>query len=707
MQKAQRLMYDPVGWDTLGKRIKRDARWHGVFFEYSPKLKFIKDGRAIIHSLYEQHGPDTEITVIIYKKNKSTRQFDLYYTGKINLMSLSITSLYAECNVEQTGFTQKLKNRQDIKVNLSQTISQEGKPLSFVDAVTKDLPQKVILKRFTRDKAYMCGDECIQGTSFIVNDDQTWYILYSFDSSTLSFDEISERFSYGLQASQIDPVTAQKHTHKVTDAGVHRVSFHCHNRMTIIDPIGGSSSFQLLLTYGRPGNYTTEVVGTASSLAAGVIYQQFENDFTITLEKEDEIYIYYKLVCDDVVGGSGQVIFQEDFIEFTPTPVNLITNISIEADTIFPASQASLHLMHEAFTRVVENITDRTDCFRSTLYGRTDSQPVTYPADGDAALKGFANGKRVRGFPEVDNPNYASLKDLIEVAQAVDGAGIGIEIQNGKERVVVEKLPYFYQNVRVVQFAWVKDIEKLVLPEYYFNELDGGYDKWGNEAIGNLDEPNARREFTLPISQIKKKLSLKSPYPASSYLMEQVRREHYTVSQTKDNKFDSDNFLLQFMRDGGVLVVEYADNFENVANVISEATLANVRLSPMRNIINNGALIRGGLYHRDDQKIKLAFGEGNTKLMSKLPGDDYSTFSGNVLETEVSVNKLARPLWIPEGYKFKATVDQHVMSLIEANRYGYIEFAQDDRAWKKGYLLDLEPDPKSEMSTFTVLRANL
>lgn len=706
LERPQLLKYDPIGWDSLGRTIRRDLALHGVFWEYTPRLQFIKDGKDLIHRLLELHGPETEVTLTIYRKNRKTRMFDLIYTGRLNLMKARVTKTYIECNVEQTGFQQKLRTRQDIKVNLSATTSQEGKPLSSITTCTVDLPAKVILKRFTRDKEYVNENNSKPTVSFIVNDNQTWYILLSLDSTTLSFDEIEDRYSYGLQASELDPVEALKYVFQVKDEGEYRFSFDMHNLMNItgLGLSGSGTAFEMLLTYGKPGNYTTEVIGAAGSIGAGVNLYEFENEYTVDLVKDDEVYIYYRLTVIDSVGGAQQIIFKEDAVD---PPVNLISNITIEAHTVFPASQATFHLMHEAFTRVIESITDRKDSFRSTLYGRTDSSPVTYPADGPGALKGFTNGKRVRGFPSSENPNYASLKDLLAVGKAIDCAGLGVEYQDGKERCIVEHISYFYQPTRVAQIPSVSNLEKVVLEEFYYNEIEGGYDKWGDEAIGGLDEPNARREYTLPISQTKKKLSLKCPYPASTYLMETVRRQHYTVSQTKDTKFDNDNFLLQFKRSGGI-VVEYGSDFESVTNVISPETLANVRLSPIRNIIRNGALIRGGLYKKDLGKVVLAFGEGNTAMVSKLPGEAYGLFGlSGPSETSFDIEDLDRALWIPEAYEFVAVVSQEVMDEIQHHPYGYIEFAEDGKNWMRGYILEITQEPDSEQTKFKLLKANI
>lgn len=751
LKTKQRLKHDPVGWDSLGKEYKRETKWHGVFFTYTPRLQFVKDGRAFCHYFYEKHGPTTQITLTVYKKNRRTRHYDLHYHGRLNLMKAVTSTLYFTCNCEQIGFIQKFKNRQDVKVDMSVTTSQEGKTLSTINPISITLPSKVIRKRFLRDKQYRVvpdawqsitsyglgalvyynlknwkslqaanlgntpsegafwteatlGETGLQLVQFDVDAAQTWYIKPSFDQTTLSLDEIETRQNYGLQATEIDPVEALKYDFVVQYGGAHTIDIDAKIRL-ILATGGGSGEFEMVLVYGKQGNYTEEVVDTTGPAwtFSNDLYL-YDNAYTVNLQPNDEVYIFWRLTFS--TGSPTNFIFLEDYVTFEEPISNFTSVISIQADTLYPDTALSLMLKHEIFARVAESITDTKACFTSSYYGRTDSAPKTYVADGEGGLRGIAPGKLVRSFPIESNHIYASFADLLEMAQAVDGVGVGIEVINNKQQVVVEKISHFYKNVRSAQIPYVRDIEKSVLDEFYFNELECGYEKFGDEAVGNLDETNARREYTLPISEIKKKLVLKSPYHASSYLIEQVRRESFSLSNTKDNKFDNDNFLFQLKRVTGGFAVEHNEPFESLANVISPETLINVRLSPMRNIIRNGSYIRSGLYHKDDEIIKLAFGEANTTMVSRLPGEDYSIF-GAVFETSIPINKLAKSLWIPEAYTFKAPLTQELLEEIEADLYGYIEFAVDDKSWKKGYLLEMKPEPDSELTNFKLLRANL
>jgi hypothetical protein len=680
LAKPQRLKYDPVGWDTLGKTVKRDMKWHGVFFEYTPKLKFIKDGKNLVHYFYEKYGIEAELILIINKYNPVTRVYEHDYTGRFNLTTLNISTLYAECNIEQTGFLQKLKNRQDVKVDLKSLVTQGGKAITpnTNETVDVELHSKVILQQFKIEN-YFTDD-------FVVpfSDDGTYYILLNMDAATL--DEIDERFNYPTQYSSLNPVDVLKFVFKVSKEGSHTFVF---------DITGYKSNsptdvrVKWWLVYGKEGSYTQQQVGATED------YGAFETrNFTLThttnLLVGDEVYVYMEM---KYLGSSGP--------EFS-TLWDITFSLSIDAETTFPSTTVPLFLKHEALARITESITDEPDSFRSAYYGRTDSEPTAYPEDGGGSLRGLASGKIIRGFPLAGNSTHINLKDAIESCLAIDGVGIGIETTGNKQRVRMEQLNYFYSPVRVAQFPYVKDIEKSVADDFIYNELEAGYDKWANEELNNLDEFNTKREFTLPITQIKKRLILKAPWSASGYTIEFLRRDPYKEGTNKDNDRDNDNFVIQLRRESGELVTDKDEDFAELNNLISPETVYNAKLSVMRNIKRNGPYIRSGLYHQDDKFVKLAFGEGNTAFTSRL------TSETEVLdETTIAVEDLGQALWLPEIYKFKHKPTRTELEAITANPYGIIEFSATNKNWKKGWLLEQQPDAKSGLISYLLLRANV
>lgn len=731
LQKPQRIK-DPVGWDSSMKTIERDPNWHGVFFKYTPKLQFIKDGKAIIQGLYEQYGIEAEIELFIYKR-ASNRKFEIDYRGRLSLIpgSLVISKLFLTCNIDQTGFTQKLKNRQDVKVNLQSLLTQDGSDITPYTNETHDVTMhsKVIRKIFSSEQRQSISYK----PSEIVD---SKFLQFDLDFNTS--EEIEEKFNIGNAVNTSIPVNL----FTMLEAGEYEFDLRFEfSRYRIANPdpdLVCLPETSYLPTGGNLELYI-QVNGDTPQIFSQTGYNAFGKQSTaytytgsFTLSKGDTITIYGDItssltsttsIHDSLImwGVSSTTSFENPtiasdlpittcFISDVYTTITLNigeppsglsspTTMYVQAASIYPETTVPFVLMHEAFDRVVHSITDEADSFRSTVYGRTDSEPVTYDEDGGYSLKGISRALSVRGFPIATYPIYASLKDLLKTAQAIDGVGIGIEKQDTKERVVVQDLTYFYQPEVGWQLNNVTGLEKVVLDDYFFNELEIGYEKWSNEQINNLDEFNTKREFVLPITQVKKKLSLLSPYIGSGYTFEFLRRDAYTVSSTKDNDRDNDNVIVQMLRDGADFVPQKDEGFDDVNNLISPETSYNLELSPMRNLLRNGRLLRGGLLKQTDKNVTLAFGEGNTEMTSEKTGESLLS------EKQLAISNLPSALWTGEAYKFKAKVTTAKFAEIESNLYKYGEFSETSSKYKKGYLLKMEPD-KDGYTSFLLLRAN-
>lgn len=696
LKQPVRLQYDPEGWNEQGKTRKRDMTWHGVFFEYTQKLRFVKDGRNLVAYFYETYGVEAELVLIVQKFSRAQRTFKTYYTGRFNLTSLKITTLYAECNIEQTGFLQKFKNRQDIKVNLSSLVTQSGKAIEANASETEEieLHSKVLVKNFQTDFTP-------NQTQLAINLNANRFLQISLEPTELN--EIIDFFDYPNQVTDANPVDDKKYNWKIRESGSYTFNINLHQRVYAFTLFGAPptvneediQNLEWFFVYGKPGAYVTISMGQWSHNGAdpivGLIVEPTYSA-TINLNAEDEVYLYADVrVSSDLSGVAPLNVTRfENF------------NVSITANTTVPATNAPVVLLHEAFARVVESITDEPDSFRSEYYGRTDSEPTAYDADGLGSLRGLINGSLIRGFPLVNKPVIISFKDLFEMGRAIDGIGVGITTTGLKQRVHVGPLTDFYKPQRVLQFAFVKDIEKEVATQFLYNELEAGYDRWNNERLNNLDEFNTKSEFALPLTQVRNRLSLRSPVIASGYTIEFVRRDRYIDGTTKDNDRDNDNFIIQLRRDDGSYVTDKDEDFAELNNLISPETVYNAKLSVMRNIRRNGRYIRSGLQHQEEAYIKRTYGEGNTTFSSRL-----SSEAAAINENQVQVKDLDRPLWLPELYTFKVKPTEAQNDALDADPYGLIEFSVSDKDFKKGYLVETVPDDESDLTTFKVLKANL
>lgn len=707
LKKPTLLKHAPVGWDAMDKEFTRDRATHGIFFGYTPKIKFIKDGKAIIHTLYELYGPEAEIVIIIKIRNVSSRKWETDYVGKLNLMTLTISTLYAECNIEQTGFVQKFKNRQDVKVNLQSLVDLDGNAITSFAAETKtvQLHSKTIKKaqHLARTEGAIIDGEHACCVGF-------WYVQTALDSVV---DEIGEYIQYpdGFVNTKLEDAGAPGKYHLKVDAisaGVY--SFDLKFRIKVTSFVNSVNAYdisvKLFLKHknvrtGVLTTYTVNVLDATRPFADPFTYDSGFLDVVLAvnnlaLDTGDEIYYYWQF--------SNSATTSPNYDQFI---FDLAADNYFKATVLstFPATNAPLVLKHEAIARVCQAILGVADPLRSDYYGRVDSEPNVYAADGDGSLRGITNGFQVRGFPIADKPVITSMKDLFESLHMIDGVGMGVETINGKEYVVLEPLSHFYQPVEVFQVDNVKDIEKSVDEDGYYNELEIGYKKWtvSGGRVNHLDEFNTKREYSLPITQVKSKMRMLSPYIAAGHLLETTRRDSYNVSSTKDNENDNEIFIIQLARNGAAYVTAKNEAFQTLTGMISPATVYNADLSPGRCLLRHGSRISSFLQKQKDKSLRLTVIDGNTEVVSKRT-DEANTVTE---DADVAIASLTRPLWLPEIYRFKAPLTVSQMAALTANPYGYISFSNTTQGHKKCYILSAKRDAKTRLISFTTIKANL
>lgn len=691
---------DPVGWDSLGKVIKRDLKWHGIFFDYAPKLRFVKDGRAFIQFYYEKYGIETEILLRIEKLDTLTRQYQVDYVGRLNLTSYKVGTTTVDVNVENTGFLQKLKNRQDIKIDLGSLVSQGNGAIPAFGNEFRNvtLHSRAIQNQFIRTQALDLVSGFYPSLSIPAGQTGNQYILLDIDNATK--DEIKDRQPYGQQINNIDPVSALKYVFKCAVAGDYTFTFNINNGYNSLGTLATGSTLAWFLKHGRIGNYTSHQIGsTFNILGDAIVPINFTATITVSLAVDDEIYIYGLInITPGVLGWAG-FVWKEDFSNGSPT------SITITALTKAPTSVCKFQLIHEVWARMLQSITDTKDPLRSAFYGRTDSEPFAYGSDGDGSLKGITNGNQAR---LIDKPIYVSFKDLFETCRAIDGIGVGIEKSNNNERLRVEPITYFYQAKRLMQLSFVKDIQKEVAIDLYYNQLEGGLDKWTNDKQTNQDEFTGLRNWALPITQIKESLQLKSPYIYSGSSLEVTRRKAGDTS--KDTETDNENFIVQLRRNSGNFDPDRNQDFTSVSGIIDPASAYNLKLSPVRNIKRNGRFLRSFLDKYQASKIRLNLKEGNAGLSSQLATETSSVVEG----ADINISSLDKPLFLAEYYMFKADLTrQQLIDLqvtdpsADKNVWQYIEFSYNDSDWLRGYLVEAKPNPANNECEFKLLRANV
>lgn len=699
---------DPVGWNSLGKTINRRMKWHGIFYEYTPKLKFVQDGRLLIQRVYETYGVQAELLLRIDAWDELTRKYVRDFTGRLNLTTYSIDKDYVELNVEPRGLLKTIENREDTKVNLEASVTQNGSALPALSNTTVTLHSKTIKKnvRAERDVAvpFFGADYGGIGPRYYIPD---------LAANQLN-EDAGEFYSYADQVVTADPIADRKYFLKLNAASNGTWQFN--NDFRVKFTISNSNNTDTLkvdvIIARRKGDtgvvdtYTIPVL-PITTMPDGSYDSGYRDlnclilDFCPTFTDcglNDEFYFFFKFFYVNAGFDSSTNRIQFD----TASTQQLF----MTANTSFPATPGTGTLIFETWERVLRSIADKPNdaIFFSSYYGRTENG---YAADGAGSLRLMLTGNKIRGL---DSKGVTlSLKQLMDFAMAVDGAGIGLERVGTTERVRVEPLTHWYRAQKMMRLTFVKDLQKEVIPELIYSQVKIGYDnKALNEQTNNLDEFNVFREYTTPISVVKNPLSLMTDIVTSGYTIEYLRRNR--EAKTRDTERDDDVICVQLRRDGLNLVTDKNEDFTVLTGILDAPTVYNAKLSPARCLKRNSRLIGAGLQKNRTESLRFNFAPANAEMQSRLTGESVNTIEN----ASPVISTLDKPLFLAEKYTFKAVLTREQWKYLNTtdpdapnNVWQYIEFSDTDQNFTKGYLMKATPRPDSLEGEFELIRANV
>lgn len=382
-------------------------------------------------------------------------------------------------------------------------------------------------------------------------------------------------------------------------------------------------------------------------------------------------------------------------VEFDPE-----TYVLIEQSKLCPTSEAELYLIHESLSRIVESITNGCIRVKSEYYGRTDSQPFQFDADGDGGVRAITSGLKLR---RADNAKiFASLKEMFEGLTAIDNVGMGTELDPdipGHFLLRVEALEYFYQQQEILRCPAIPAAETDVIENEHYSRIEVGYDKWEVEDVNGLDEINSNREYVTSIDSVNNTLLIKSKLITGSYAIETTRQQSFAATGAADTKYDNEIFLLCLFR-GGYLYSELEVEQGNIlspANIFSPDTVLNYRLSPVRNLMRWYRTIASAFPNIGGTDARLSFQSGTGNIIAE--GEQASEHakiedavigeSDNILMGDFAVEPT--PITKPERITFEYPLSSSEYETIRANPYGYVSYqCGANGAWLKGWILSIE-----------------
>ena len=559
----------PDGWKNAGYSLSRSQSYQGIFRKYAiNKLGFVKAGREYLLDAVNRLGFDAEVTVKIYEYDFSSYSYKLQFEGKIELISKENTDIKFNVNVSDSSFESKVLNRDDIETILSSLTTIDGFQLSGFTSEKQfiTLPQR-------QDSLFSeLANSQIQPT------DPFEFANY-----------IKDRYPEDGLAFPLRIVSGEDEKIKSCDTNYQQISgaFYVNNSLveTSLD-IELDLSFEAADWNAISGYEENPNFGEIK--AAVSIFDQNDNlvshsdiDLSTSFLRFDPWEFGLVLGLMEYSGTANKKITVQpnNYVQLTMRPVTATTYGRVYVNTaktnlkVFSKTtdtqekRLEAFMMHEAFSRVAQNISGRQTAFKSDLIGRTDSEPLAYEFDGDFSKIALTNGGLIRGFETNEFPLSASLKKLFDCINSMTPIGLGVEDLSGEKVLRLERLHYFFDTRIAATIENASNVTDEYNKDLIYNKVKIGFKKGqADEIREGIFDYNTQAEWVNQVKSVKNELSIVSDYSASNAQINAARKITKEEQPTKDSKYDDTNFIIDLVRSEGgnsVLNEKFSDGLTN------------------------------------------------------------------------------------------------------------------------------------------------
>lgn len=710
---------EPIGFGGIELSTKRHDTLHGVTFEAATSPIQFQGAIAVnyLEDAYEANGVKAVVIFTALARCEGSYDYETILSGRLNFGKRkkscgTICTIELPC--EEDSCAVIFNARYDQKVDVDRATGVDGiTALQEYDglAVNTELPAHDLLasvEGFVADDGDAVDLEIfLSGTdNFAVRPTYGNEIYASINESQL-IPSVFAASDNGFNDSVLSPVLLLDEVVSCFD-GIFNYSVRMKGSYdySYAPVLGEITSLKIIVAYGEyPDSLTVlheQALAHNENDASGTF--DFSYSGTLTLPQGQGFYAYIEQE------GIGLSLGPNGNIAFDPE-----TYINIEGVKSCDPTNAELYLIHETLSRVTEAVTNGCVRVKSEYYGRTDSEPFAFDADGCGGLRTLTSGLKVRRA--VEDKFFASPKDLIDGLNAIDNIGIGVEpdplIPNAY-LLRVEDVAYFYQEIEVLRHEAIPDAETLVEETKHYSKINVGYKKWEVEEINGLDEFNSNRVYNTAIDTINSTLEITSNLVAGSYPLEITRQQSFADSGGADQKYDNDIFIISMTRSQypyGTITPEQG-GVDSAANVYSPSTIYNWRLSPLRNLMRWYKSIAAGFANLSDSAYQLFFsaGTGNMEAETMLIYDTCRLENSvikenqNLFVTHFTNKADYTPLWKNEIITYEYTMSLADYQAVKESPYGYISAQCGAGEFKKYWIKEIKYKPTDGKATFILKR---
>lgn len=718
------IITEPVGWNNDDKELARNTDYDGIVAKFSNSLKFIADGADYINLAFDLYDVMAKIKLTKYERHPKTDKWIRSYWGYLDLMTRKVEGKQVAVKFNSGGLQEDIKSREDESVEIDRPNTISGTTIDPIDEKEVFLAGRRI---FLKSKWEVKSAENTAYLTVFSNDGNTRSETQGIPMSLTSKSHEQAQFtlpdSRGGENTGTTGMMFLANFDREREIRIKSPGFSFKPKITESD--WQWAFFKVCLTRYENGEdynvierkdlfyaaHSVPIFGGGHETTNPSLWDI--NNKTITINAFDILF--------NVKEGDSlalEFFIKADLKNFTFTRARYYVQVNeiqgtlyAEEDSHFDSSTAKCYLAHDLINQLTTICANKKKVFYSDYFGRTD---LGYPVDGPGAYIGMTHGFAVRGFnklplPDPDNgvenlykPMTTSLRDAFSSLKAVLNVGVGIEEVNGKERVRVEDMSYFYNNNITIKLPnQVKKLTRNTATDYYWPSIEVGYENgYENEEAQGLDEPNGQSNFTTFINKGKNVYSQLSKYIGGMYAMEFTRRKPLSKYPTEDTKYDTDVFLLDLKPGYNNIFQQrkWQDDLEKApTGIFSPETATNLRFSPFNMLLRHSWVLASSLTKFTTEKIRYGSSTANSQLKTQLKGGFEYAENGDIINSE-----LGKARFVPEWIEFEHECTFDIMQQVQGtttikgkviqNFYGTVQFINDKNQIEKGFLFNLKPN---------------
>lgn len=691
-----KVISEPQGFEKAELKLLRHEDFHSLVEYYEGEFifygadQFDDGGIDYIREVELNYGHDADLRITI-EVAPDGYTFQTLFVGLLKLSEIEeLPDNKMQVPVIRDDFWSKFINRQETQVDIQSDSNLDNESADQFDSVNIRLSSQTIRQVF---QGYWSTS--VQIGPMLSED----YVQLDFD--VIDFDEIQEKFTYPVTYNSERPFELFAMEYAGDYNFIPTISL-SYVRDDQSDSRVTDSLFDVYIQVNEDA--VIPLTPTNFNLGGGYFFTRYYTEQSLSLKVGDAVRLYVQGNGDD--GNYTLWVLGQDDNEFLGPPEfessEIETSLEVIGQTIFPESNCSSFLIHDAGGQICDRIIGQDSSFYSEILGSTQTVYRQYDEDGCFWHHVEAKGLQIRRYSLFEKPFFQSFKQWWEGVNPIFNLGLGYEEFNGQQIIRVEDKRHFYDSEVSMNISNVRDIVRKYDSNRLFKAIKIGYKKWQAEDVSGIDDPQTKKTYATRLQKSGKDITIESEFIAASLAIETTRRK--TREKSADYKFDNDTFIISIRPDSIHVspetspdVTDYEpeldENFSSVDNLLNPETRYNIRLTPARNFLRWREWLSAGLQSYPSDPFKFTAGEGNYDVITtseELECDNYVVPLSEKQDIGISTD----PFHLALMYEIRVPMTWDEYATIRDNRKKAIGISQTEEDHVKFFIQELSYTPE-------------